>query len=377
MTELKDHAIHQKPDVFSVFDIKKGVPRHVAEPDRYIIRDYFDKLDPTLFSKAGLYRAVEGHLTRPETHYFTLPPSDNRTPEMVEELKNILSSTLDKHKAVYLKNATGSAGHGLIKIIQDKTKLELKIPHGDDIRDIGRGFEHMTYKNSDDYIIFYPGEGYITIPMKRPGIIQSADEILQALVQHGLPAGEYIAEAPINVPKYDGKTWEIRNVIVCPDKKPILAASYAKIGKGEDFSNIMLGGKPEDPKKVIQRIYDSIGKGGNTDRVLTYLEKNNTMSIQASELLISYMKSLAEIHLDEGLAKMFYPREFSVDITGELNELGELQPILGEIQYPLRPQVSYIPELEQTDPEGLTRILEAQKHIAYQDDALMQQLVSA
>lgn len=378
MTELKNAPSHPRPDVFSMFQLRAGETHHVFEPDRKIIRQFFDRNDPTLFSKAGLYKAVEGRITRPEARYFILPDSNTRTSEEVTEIASSLAKTLDRNKAVYLKQSTGSGGHGLMKIIQEGKKLELKIPHADYIRDIERGLDKMRNKNSDDFIISYPGEGYITIPTDWPGIKQPTDDILRALVMYGLPSGEYIQEAPIQVPKYNGKTWEIRNIILCPDRTPILVAQYAKVGKGEDFSNILLGGMPEVPKKVIEGVHDSnlIGKNGDTDAVLSYLKENDTMSIQASELLISYMRSLAMKYLDPSLVEIFYPKEFSVDITGEVDENGKLRPVLGELQYPLRPEVSYIHELEKIDPEGLERIREAQKRIATQDDALIQELIS-
>lgn len=346
-----------------VQSIHPGFPfTAVLGVDRFLIDHHFDKRDPRLFSKAGLYKAVEGAIARPESYIFELPDSKDRTDNMVETTVASLSDILKKHKAAYLKSGVGSAGHGMVKLVQSEKTLTLIIPRGGIFNDIARKGNEYQQLNPKDIIIFYPNPTSITIPMERPGMHQPLNEILIYLTKHMLPNGEYIVEAPINIPLYEGRTWEIRNIIQCPGRVPRITARFAKVGEGKDFSNIMLGGKAELPEKVIEEILRQNQGGDKNIEELAkeYLEENNTAALRTAEALNAYMRNLARQEFDPRDAELFYAREFSVDITGEFDDEQNLKPVLGEVQYPLRPEVSYVPTLEEINPKELT-IVEATK----------------
>lgn len=353
-----------------------GLPlSSVADIDRFVISRHFDKKDPRLFSKAGLYRAVEASVVRPDSRYFELPDPESRTDEVTRTTTTGLSNMLDRHKTLYLKNATGSAGWGMVKMIVGEKTLTLKIPRKEDVDNILRRANARTRMSTDEVIILYGSADAITAPLNWPGINQSLEEVLTYLVKYGFDAGEYIAEAPIKIPQYKGRTWEIRNIVQCPVGVPKIIARFAKVGAGEDFSNIMLGGEAEIPEEVVKKILK--GRGGSTDvegSVREYMESNKRVAMQTAEALNDYMRNLARQDFNPADAEMFYAREFSADITGEFDDRGELRPILGEVQYPMRPEVSYIPELEKVDPEGLKRIKETQREIREFDRLALEKL---
>ncbi len=344
--------------------------------DRFLLFRYFDKYHPKIFSKGGLYRAIEHHVPRPDYIDFEVP--DIQADITAEKLQQ----TLEEHKVAYLKDvsSTVGGGSGVIKIILLEDEVKLVIPHRTTRDILERRLGRLFQDESDDFIHFI-GHGFshsdrVSLPIMKTMRDQPLQKILSTLLKHALQPGEYVIEAPINIPLYNNRTWEIRNIVQCPSGVPQITARYTKVGAGQDFSNILLGGEAEDPLTVITHIYQThrdVNQATAQQLAQEYLSANDKVTLEAATALSAYMRTIAREHLQDIEPQQFYAREFSVDITAEFNTEGIISPIVGELQYPLGCYASYTPELMKTDPQKLDLIREINESMEDEDRKLIEQ----
>ncbi len=344
--------------------------------DRFLLFRYFDKYHPKIFSKGGLYRAIKGSVPRPEYVDFEVPNTQaDITPEKLKQ-------TLERHKAAYLKDisSTAGGGYGVIKISLLEDEVRLVIPHRTTRIILERRLGRLFQDESDDFIHFIipssSNSDRISLPIMKKMRDQPLGKILSTLLKHGIQPGEYIIEAPINIPLYNDRTWEIRNIVQCPSGVPQITAKYTKVGAGADFSNILLGGEAEDPLKVITNLYQThtkVNQAAAEQLAQEYLKANDKVTLTAATALSEYMRKIAAEHLQDLDPHQFYAREFAVDITAEFNQEGILSPIVGELQYPLGCYASYTAELMETDPQKLDLIREINRRMEEEDRKLIEQ----
>lgn len=339
--------------------------------DRFLVSRYFDKLDKRLFSKTGIYRVLDGVVPRPDYKLINLSDRGTRTKDEVAAVTNIVDEMEKKYGAVYIKHEQGHSGHRIMRLSSTDKTITLKVPQHSSRRAIGEGLFRLSSQNVSP-IIFYENSGEdqdeISIPLERVGLQQPRQEVLEALVEYGLEAGEYAVERPIKIPPFNGKTWEIRTIIQCPGGIPQITTHWAKVGKRKEFSNYGLGGDAETPPTVISGLLH------DDNLVKDYLGRSDDVAQSAAKALNDYMQKLAEAHIDGLDPKKFYAREFAVDISGELDESGTLQPMVGEIQYPMNPIVSFIPQLEKVDPDGLEKRNQISDQMIREDNELVRSL---
>jgi len=359
-------------------------PEEIGPLDRFLITELFDPLDRRLFSKGGLYRAIQGSVPRPEYLEAEIPASEWRLQHTVLSVVESLRQMLDRHRGVYIKNtsSTVGGGHGLIKMVVDGDNVRLHVPRSATRDYIEHSLDRLFSEGSEDFIRFsshsYQEPDIIDIPIMKTRTNQPLERIFYTLVKHALEAGEYAIEVPIKIPLYHGRTWEMRNIIQCPNGMPQISARYVKVGAGKDFSNITLGGEPEDPKVVIAGVYQIHAKVDlktAQNLVEEYMIANDGVALAAANALNGYMRELASRFLSCVDPRIFYAREFSIDITGEFDGTQRLRPVVGELQYPLG-FMSYIPELSKTDSRGLNFIYETQRIMHEQDVTLIRQAIT-
>ncbi len=353
----------------------------VGSLDRFLIAELFDTLDKRLFSKGGLYRAIQGTVPRPQYYDVELPPHEQRLEDIVAPTVKKLRQMLDSHGEVYLKNVTSTVGggHGLIKMTVDDEKVRLRIPRSGTRDGVEGALNRLFSEGSEDFVQFsqhtYPEPDIVDIPIMHRRANQPLGKILYVLIKHGFEPGEYVIEAPIQIPSYNERTWEVRNIVQCPNGVPQISARYAKVGTGKDFSNITLGGEAESPEMVVAGVYQTHTKTDlRTAKKLAeeYIKSNDSVALISANALNKYMLELASRFLNGVNPRVFYAREFSVDITGQFDSTQRLRPIVGELQYPLG-FMSYIPGLSKTDPEGLNAIYEVGRIMREQDVVLLRQ----
>lgn len=352
--------------------------------DRVLIHEFFDSLHPKLFSKGGLYRAIRGYVPRPEYYDAELPAHEHRSETLVSPMTESLRQMLGRHGALYLKNTTSTVGggHGLVKMTADAEKVQLRIPRSGTRDYIKHALDRLFWDKPEDFIRFstysHQEPDIVDIPIMKTRANQPLEKILYALLKHAFEPGEYVIEAPTQIPLYNGRTWEVRNIVQCPNGKPQISARYAKVGSGKDFSNIALGGEPENPETVIAGVYQTHTQTApRTAQKLAkeYLRVNDGIVLDAANALNRYMFELAARHVDGIDSRIFYAREFSVDITGEFNGTQKLRPVVNELQYPMG-HMTYIPELSITNPRNLDIIYEIKRVMKEQDAVLLNQVLT-
>ena len=346
--------------------------------DRFLLFRYFDKFHPRLFSKGGIYRAIQDHIPRPDYHEFEVP---NDQPTTTTEK---LRETLEQHKVAYLKDvsSTVGGGTGIIKIFLLEDEVKLVIPSTATREILERRLDRLFQDDSDNFIHFirhsFSEADKVSLPIMKKRADQPLEKVLYVLLNHSLQPGEYIIEAPIDIPLYNERTWEIRNVVQSPNGMPQITARYTKVGGNKDFSNILLGGEPEDPLIVTPDLYKNHQqKEHDVAQQLgqEYLKANDKVTLAAATALSDYMRRIAAEHLQDLDPQEFYARKFSVDITAQFNSEGVLTPIVGELQYPLGSYVSYTPELMRTDPKRLELIYEIDEIMKEKDRTVIGKLL--
>src|SRR3989338_8402302 len=334
--------------------------------DKFLIANCFDVVQRGLFSKGGIYRAIDGHVRRPDSLYFEVPVAE------AHDVADYIGRTLQQHGSAYLKDVTTSVGGGcgVIKIYADDDHVHLVIPHSTTREGVERNLGSLH--GTEDFLHFFTSHHLskdprdVRIPILRTRADQPAGRIFDVMIRRVLNTGEYAVEAPIQIPLYNGRTWEVRNLVQCPGGVPSVTAHYAKVGAGTDFSNLFLGGEPHDSLEVLCEIHRHTGKSESA--ALEYLYENKRTAHAAADAFVSYCRKLVLTHLEGVEAEQFYPREFSVDVTGELSD-GTLRPVVVELQYPFGFN-SYRNSLLEVDPAALERFDEIHNFMMRHDSKL-------
>ena len=340
--------------------------------DRFLITNYFDAMQKGLFSKGGIYAAIDGHVRRPDSLYFEVPETK------AHDVAGYIGRTLQQHGSAYLKDVTTTVGGGcgVIKIYADDDHVHLVIPHSATRERIERNLGSLH--GTEDFLYFFASHHLsenprnVRIPILRTRADQPAGRIFDVMARRVLNPGEYAVEAPIKIPLYNGKTWEVRNLVQCPGGIPSVTAHYTKVGAGADFSNLLLGGEAHDSLEVLREIHKHAEKPEST--ALEYLHENKRTALAAADAFVSYCRKLALAHLEGTEAEQFYPREFSVDVTGEFFD-GTLRPVVGELQYPLGFN-SFRDSLLEVDPVALGRFDEIHDFMMRHDSELFLNLAA-
>ena len=341
--------------------------------DHLIMRSFFTNGE---LEKTAIYRALGDKVKRPDCKIVKI--AQDQADDEISAIVQTIDQMQREYGTVYIKHEEGHSGFGLMKFTSTDKTLTFKFPQSSSMREVG--LKLMRLIDSKDGIIFYENSGQnrdeIEIPLERVGFQQSRAEALTALVKHGFREGEYAIEKAIKIPLIEGKTWEIRAIMQCPKGIPEITTHWGKVGRDKDFSNFGLGGEAQTPESIVTSVFSahSNDSASVADKVQDYLKRSDEVALTAASVLVEYMQDLSEARIEGFDPKKFYPREFAVDITGEFDENGILQPVLGEIQYPMNPWYSYIPQLEKVDPEGLKKIRETAESITKEDVGLLTSL---
>ncbi|MBW2998331.1 hypothetical protein KY321_02220, partial [Candidatus Woesearchaeota archaeon] len=112
-------------------------------------------------------------------------------------------------------------------------------------------------------------------------------------------------EQEINIPKIDGKTWEIRQVNISREfnNPPVPLANYVKMGGNDYLGGLSKGGHGKDSREIVFQAYKQI-RPYDSDEHLTnltneYLKEIEFKAIQVSELLSEYMTEVCREKLPE------------------------------------------------------------------------------
>ncbi len=337
---------------------------------------YFQDHYPRVFSKNGFYRAVGDSVKRPEHLYLNLPKDPNeRDSDSAQVAVEQIADLLDRHPSIYFKPGNGSSGVGIVRVTTNQTSLRLNVPHNYTARALGDNLSFMRFY-LEGYASSERGQN-MALGLVRPGINRSVKEGLKAVIQYGLEAQEYCVEAAINMPLYSGSTWEIRNIVQSPNATPQVTANYGKVGATDKFSNLSLGGGTHRVEDLIEGIYQQQGRLSSERPTLVdrYLEKNHQFALRCAGLLKGYMQQVATSFFCDLNPDLFYPREFYVDITAELDGNNELAPVLGEMQFSVLPEISYIPALEKVNPLALDKVKQVREQMRETDIKIVTELL--
>ncbi|MBI4210787.1 MAG: hypothetical protein HY544_04750 [Candidatus Diapherotrites archaeon] len=360
---------------------------------------------------------IRYYTPRPESHetYIGYQPHGSERPQNAHpELLAI--NMLTKHGSFYLKGeSTVGVGADLIRFDMYGTGLKMTIPAENFRMEIKRKMDELSKTN--EALWFHAGHGSDEREIIIPGKViklgeQPVEKTIETLFSRVVPRGRYLIEQTMHIPPYNGKAWEIRHIIQCPNGIPQVTAKYAKVGKDIKFANIFLGGHPEKPESVVEAVmkkshhealsraphtiatifaqifgkplppepptamdYDPIFKlseSGAKNRTTDFLKQSERIAIRSTEVLTGIMRgaigrSRAQMTGAGGFHSGYiYPRILAVDITGTNDIIGRMIPAVVEIQYPIGYN-SYVPELEQIDQKALARIKTVNREMALRD----------
>ncbi len=296
--------------------------------------------------KHEIMSALNGHVPRPTQVSFQA----NNGVECSVGLEDFLR----QHPLAYLKSleSTVGGGHGIMRVMLGDNELVLTMPRDSTRKKIERGLRMLWEVKPTEALHYHTNSQAITIPIMKTRLAQPLSMILSGLIRSVLEPGHYSIEAEVNIPNYNGKTWEIRNVYQCPEGVPRFVTSFAKVGAVEGFCHYSLGGTTEDSAIVVSAVYESLGWNQPDIKAERYLAKNMALAEKSAQLFFERFRQVSSRVLPEG-AK-FYPREFAVDIIAEQDGL-ELNPLVMEVQYPLG-YMSYKPELLEDNPDLLAEL---------------------
>lgn len=303
------------------------------------------------FAKKRLLKVLDGVVPHTDSSLRSFHSASLlvRKPGKFDKPFTELSRMIEQHGVVYVKPTEGIFVHngwGIIKLEKTPEGLVMSstASRSDEVMNVIIQFPSNSYK-----II---AGGKLLFPARTK---EERRRQLARLASHNL-YGNLAIERGLQIPKIDGKVWEIRTVVQSPNKEPEVVGPYAKLGSNELASNVSLGGHGLEAVKVISQVYSGMYPHKSPveigQLVQEFFTRANKIAVDATRAVNDDMKSTGKKLVPKFPERELYVRQAAVDITAEINtRTGKLDPFVMEYQYP---DFAYS-QFESSDPLGYRR----------------------
>jgi len=300
----------------------------ILHPDRFFSWVFKYETGDEWFDKAKLTEMVEGKVRRPRSMHVHFPTKRLARPGKHKKAVDGLGRMLKREGSVYVKRSVDSArGRKVARMRKSKGGLEIRTEDPELFEKLDRSVPKRHKRDER--------KGQIMIRLGRGQKLQDVlHEVAAAF------SGPHIIEKEMAVPKYNGRTWEIRTIVQSPKGTPEVTGHYAKVGaRGKVVSNLAMGGKGVKSKEVISGVYEERYPGKRPDEIkmLTdeFMGKLKREAVKAMKEVNRHNEGLRERYIPDFPEGGLHARHGAVDIAAEFDpRTGKLEPVVGEVQYP-------------------------------------------
>jgi len=328
----------------------------ILHPDHFFSWVFKYETGDEWFDKAKLTEIVEGKVGRPRSMHVHFPTKRLVRPGEHKKAVDGLERALEREGSVYVKRSADSArGRKVARMRRAGRGLEIRTDDPELFEKLDRSVpkEYKRDKRKGQMIIRLGGGQKLQDALHRVAAAFS---------------GPYIIEKEMKVPRYGGRTWEVRTIVQSPKGVPEVTGHYAKLGaKGKVVSNIAMGGQGRKTEEVVSGVYRERYPGKRPDEInrLTdeFMGKLKREAIKAMGEVNSHNEGLRERYIPDFPEGGLHARHGAVDIAAEFDPgTGKLEPVVGEVQYP----DCGISGLRDADPEAWNRVNENKDKMAWE-----------